>query len=171
MEAEQFINNAAAELEMVEAQLRDNEARGAALRARGDGLRFLIQYGQEAQGGTRAQSAIGTPQPVTGAASTVPGIEAAQTDRVLKALTEIGRTAMTGEVTDRVNASGRALGLPDLAHEQVRSSLGYLLRKRPPRVERVRPGVWRLPKAAPSPTAFTPPLLSVAGSNGSQGES
>jgi hypothetical protein len=49
MEAEQFINSAATELEMVEAQLRDVEARAAALRARGDGLRFVIQYGQESQ--------------------------------------------------------------------------------------------------------------------------
>jgi hypothetical protein len=51
MEAEQFITNAAIELEMVEAQLRDVEARAVALRARADGLRFLIQYGQEAQVG------------------------------------------------------------------------------------------------------------------------
>ena len=49
MEAEQFINSAATELEMVEAQLRDVEARAAALRARGEGLRFVIQYGQESQ--------------------------------------------------------------------------------------------------------------------------
>jgi hypothetical protein len=49
MEAEQFINDAAIELEMVEAQLRDVEARAVALRARGDGLRFLIQYGRESQ--------------------------------------------------------------------------------------------------------------------------
>jgi hypothetical protein len=48
MEAEQFISHAATELEMVEAQLRDVEARAVALRARGDGLRFLIQYGREA---------------------------------------------------------------------------------------------------------------------------
>jgi hypothetical protein len=48
MEAEKFISNAATELEMVEAQLRDVEARAVALRARGDGLRFLIQYGHEA---------------------------------------------------------------------------------------------------------------------------
>lgn len=53
MEAEQFISAAVTELEMVEAQLRDVEAHAAALRARGDGLRFLIQYGQEAQAGIR----------------------------------------------------------------------------------------------------------------------
>ena len=53
MEAEQFISAATTELEMVEAQLRDIEARAVALRARGDGLRFLIQYGLEAQAGVR----------------------------------------------------------------------------------------------------------------------
>ena len=57
MEAEQFINGAAVELEMVEAQLRDLEARAAALRARADGLRFLVQYGREAQAGIPAQNA------------------------------------------------------------------------------------------------------------------
>jgi hypothetical protein len=53
MEVEQFISSAVTELEMVEAQLRDVEARAVALRARGDGLRFLIQYGREAQAGVR----------------------------------------------------------------------------------------------------------------------
>jgi hypothetical protein len=57
MDAEQFINTAAVELEMVEAQLRDVEARAVALRARRDGLRFVIQYGQEeAQAGARPQN-------------------------------------------------------------------------------------------------------------------
>jgi hypothetical protein len=59
MEAEQFINSAAVELEMVEAQLRDVEARAIALRARADGLRFLIQYWREAQAGVPAQNAHG----------------------------------------------------------------------------------------------------------------
>ena len=60
MDAEQFINTAAVELEMVEAQLRDVEARAVSLRARRDGLRFLIQYGQEeAQAGARPNLAPG----------------------------------------------------------------------------------------------------------------
>jgi hypothetical protein len=166
MEAEQFINNAAAELEMVEAQLRDVEARAAALRARGDGLRFLIQYGQESQAG--AQTAHAVP-PIIGVAATTSGGEVPQTDRVQHSMTAIARAAMTGEIRDRVNADGG----PELTIEQVRSALGYLMRKRPPCVERVRPGVWRLPKAAPSPAAFTPALLTMAASNGhgSRGES
>lgn len=57
MEAEQFIKTAAVELEMVEAQLRDIEARAVALRARGDGLRFVIQYArEEAQAGAHPQN-------------------------------------------------------------------------------------------------------------------
>jgi hypothetical protein len=57
MDTEQFINTATVELEMVEAQLRDVEARAVALRARRDGLRFLIQYGlEEAQAGARPQN-------------------------------------------------------------------------------------------------------------------
>jgi hypothetical protein len=57
MDTEQFINTAAVELEMVEAQLRDTEARALTLRARRDGLRFVIQYGQEeAQSGARSQN-------------------------------------------------------------------------------------------------------------------
>ena len=165
MEAEQFISNAAAELEMVEAQLREVEARATVLRSRADGLRFLVQYGQEAKAAGRPQnSAFGTAG--TSAADGTPGADETQTDRVLKALADIGRAAMTSEVTDRVNASG-----DPLSHEKVRSALGYQLRKRPPRVERVRPGVWRLPKAAPSPVAFKPAPLAVAAVNGSRGES
>jgi hypothetical protein len=166
MEAEQFINNAAAELEMVEAQLRDVEARAAALRARGDGLRFLIQYGQESQAAPQAARSV---PPIVGVAATTPGSEVPQTDRVQNAMAAIARAAMTGEIRDRANADGG----PELSIEQVRSALGYLMRKRPPCVERVRPGVWRLPKAAPSPAAFTPALLTVAASNGhgSRGES
>ena len=165
MEAEQFISNAAAELEMVVAQLRDIEARATTLRSRAEGLRFIIQYGQEAHAASHPQgSAFGAAS--ISAADGAPGAEEAQTDRVLKALTDIGRAAMTSEVTDRVNASG-----DPLSHEKVRSALGYLLRKRPPRVERVRPGVWRLPKAAPSPAAFKPTPLTLAANNGSRGES
>jgi hypothetical protein len=175
MEADQFISNAAAELEMVEAQLRDVEARATALRTRGEGLRFLIQYGQEAQAGAKAQGfADGTPSVIRAAAAairaagTAAGGDVPQTDRVQSALTEIARAALTGEIRDRVNADGKG---PDLAIEQVRSALGYLMRKRPPCVERVRPGVWRLPKAAPSPAAFTPTPLAVVAGVGSRGES
>lgn len=166
MEAEQFISNAAAELEMVEAQLRDVEARAAALRARGEGLRFLIQYGQESQAGIQTARTV---PPIVNVAATTPVGEVAQTDRVQIAMGGIARAAMTGEIRDRVNADGG----PELTIEQVRSSLGYLMRKRPPCVERVRPGVWRLPKAVPSPAAFTSALMTVAAVNGhgSRGES
>jgi len=166
MEAEQFINNAVAELEMVEAQLRDVEARAAALRARGDGLRFLVQYGQESQAGARTASTV---PPLISVTSPTSGEDVPQTDRVQHAMGGIARAAMTGEIRDRVNADGG----PELTIEQIRSVLGYLMRKRPPCVERVRPGVWRLPKAAPSPAAFTPALLTVAAVNGhgSRGES
>jgi hypothetical protein len=164
MEAEQFINNAAAELEMVEAQLRDAEARAAALRSRGDGLRFLIQYGQEAQAtGGRPQELAAPVITSVGTDSAAPGFEVAQTERVERAVIEIGRAAMTGEIKDKANVGPG----PILTHEQVRSALGYLMRKRPPRVERVRPGVWRAPKAAASPAAFTPSPLAVAAMNGS----
>ena len=166
MDTEQFISNAAAELEMVEAQLRDIETRAAALRVRSDGLRFLIQYGREARGDTHPQA----PAVVAGDAGESSATEIAQTDRVLRAMAQIGRAGMTGEITDKVNALD-----PEhpMSHEKVRSALGYLVRKKPPCVERVRPGVWRLPKAAPSPAAFTPTLLTVAASNGhgSRGES
>jgi hypothetical protein len=80
MEAEQFISSAAIELEMVEAQLRDVEARAVALRARRDGLRFLIQYGQEAQVGVRT-------------ADTTPSIIGAR---------------RAGRATDKVGLPGRA---------------------------------------------------------------
>lgn len=171
MEAEQFINNAAAELEMVEAQLRDAEARAGALRARGDGLRFLIQYGQEARAGGRPQDAppAAVRSPAGKVTGTVPGADIAQTDRVEQAVIDIRRAAMTGEIRDRANAA--APDLPDLSTEQVRSALGYLMRKRPPRVERVRPGVWRAPKAAPSPAAFSSSPLTPAAMNGSGRES
>ena len=167
MEAEQFINNAAAELEMVEAQLRENDARGAALRARADGLRFIVQYGQEAHAAPLPQSPVvaAALQAAAMTSTASAGGDIAQTEVVKEALGRIGRTAMTGEITDKVKAAGY-----DLSHEQVRSVLGYLMRKKPPQVERVRPGVWRLPKAAPSLAAFVPAPLTGA-SNGGRGES
>ena len=36
-------------------------------------------------------------------------------------------------------------------------------------VPEVRPGVWRAPKAAPSPAAFTPPPFAAAALNGGRG--
>ena len=166
MDADQFISNAAAELEMVEAQLRDIEARGAALRARAEGLRFVVRYGQEGSHADKQGSAA--------ALTAVPGTEAVQTDLVLRAMDDIKRAAMTGEIADRVNSWGY-----DFTHDQIRSALGYLLRKKPPRVERVKPGVWRLPKAATSPASFaplgttslTPAPRHALSANGSRGES
>ena len=88
--------------------------------------------------------------------------EVGQTDRVMEVLGD-GRSAHTKVVYDKVNATG-----PPLSYDQVRSTLGYLKRKK--RILRVGPATWRLPQASAAtdstPTAGTAGV-GRAGENGS----
>ena len=164
IDMDEFASNAIAELEMTEAQLRDAEAAVVALRARRDGLRFTVKYAQDMHA-AQGRSTL-SPTGAKPSVPAVPGVEVSQTDRVLDAMTQIGRAAMTTEIRDRVNAHTAG---PKLDTAKVRSALGYLMRKRPPRVERVRSGLWRLPKEVPSPAPFVPAGLTATSANGKGG--
>jgi hypothetical protein len=62
-----------------------------------------------------------------------------QTALIEDALTNFSRPATPLQIRDRLAEDGH-----DLTREQVRSALGYLLRKK--RVARPKPGYWRLPR-------------------------
>jgi hypothetical protein len=82
------------------------------------------------------------------------------TNRCLSALEQIGRPASNAEIREWLRRDGH-----DLEQWQVRGSMKHLAKKKPPVVESIRPGVWRL-RAEQAATPFLPtavPALNGAG--------
>jgi len=181
VDLDEMISRATAEIDEAEAQLRAAQARlGELVTIRDRLLRAEQRY---APGGTSpamsappvAAAPAGTALPASLADASalvlVPGqdgggaqeqedTEAAQeipqTDLCITALGEFTRPATALQIRDKLAEAGY-----ELTRDQVRSALGYLLRKK--RVARTKPGLWRLPRPA-SPRLLTPSADAVSGS-------
>jgi hypothetical protein len=160
MEVDELIRRATADLEEAEAQLRAAEGRVMELRTIRDGLRFAVQrYGNMPVLGT----APTTSESSADSARLRDGeTEISQTDRVFNTLEGIGRPAKSHEVHAKVQAAGY-----DYSFEQVRSALGYLLRKK--RIKRVGKALWEVPAAWPSPPSFAPAVETAGAGQAGEG--
>ena len=136
LDLEEMLRRANEDLERKESEFQAAQARLEAsrtqmeeLRAMRDGAQKLVErYGDA--GSAAIDGAFGSADP--GEASQA---ERAQTDRCLDVLGELGKPTNTAELHQI---------LPDLDFEQVRSAMGYLLRKG--RVKRVGKATWALPE-------------------------
>jgi hypothetical protein len=110
-----------------------------------------------------AGQAAGPEQPKESAATRFgrPVPEVALTDLCLQALETLSGTATNKKIRDHLVRDGHDVGL-----DQVRSSLSYLSRKKPPQVQTdVGSGLWRLLRTAgtPAPFAASSPSINGAG--------
>lgn len=157
MDLEEMLRRATADLERAESEFRAAQERMEAarshmdeLRSMRDGAKMLAErYGQEERGarGTAPER----PPAVRmmgggGGAVTVGGLS--QTDLCAQVLRDFGTSATTQQVHERLLSTGHALEL-----DQVRSALGYLVRKK--RAVHVGPATWRLAVTDFAPAAGT----------------
>lgn len=88
------------------------------------------------------------------------------TDLSIASLTDLGRPALTREISDRSIAAGYSKAKP----EQTRNALTWLLSKG--RVMRVAPGTWALPEEEPgAEDDFTPAEAAGVSTTGENGHS
>lgn len=107
-----------------------------------------------------ATEVVEATRPTAGTRFGRPVPEVTQTDLCLQVLRSLGRPATTKEIRDLLAKDGR-----EITANNVRSTLKYLSRKKPPMVEtQVGSGVWRLIDDAGDVTR--PELTGTAGMNG-----
>ncbi len=162
LDTDKIIRQVDLDLEAAESQLRAAQDRVQELRTIRDGLRLAAQRYGSVQIHVQA---VYSDDPDAGHPS-----GDSQSDHCFDVLAKIGRRATTQEIREKVNeASGKTY-----SHEQIRSALGYLLRKK--RIKRAGPGLWEpLPRVVsvtdlgPADSTAGP---SQAGENGtsSQGD-